>query len=83
MRRKSKLSSKILASTSWQKNYKTMTELKEVEKELDEAYKARRVKAEEEAINKLKKNPKFSIATLRGFQKPTARSLPSKPRRAR
>jgi hypothetical protein len=46
-----------------------MTELREVEKELDEAYKARRVKVEEDAIKKLKKNPKFFYSYAKRFSK--------------
>ena len=36
MKKKKKLSSQILSSSSWRKNYKTMVELEEVEKEIDE-----------------------------------------------
>ena len=35
MKTKAKLSRKILSSTSWEKNYKTMTELEKVEEKLD------------------------------------------------
>ena len=39
-----------MSSTSWQKNYKTMVELKEVEEEIDEEYKRSRLKQEKDAI---------------------------------
>ena len=59
MRKKSKLSSKILSSTSWQKNYVTMIELRKIEEELDESYKAQRLKQEKEAIRCIKRNPRY------------------------
>ena len=65
MRRKSKLSGKILASTSWEKNYKTMTELRKVKDELGICYKERRLKVEKEAIRKLKRIQSSFIVTLK------------------
>ena len=35
MKKKKKLSSQILTSSSWRKNYKTMVELEKVEEEID------------------------------------------------
>ena len=52
MRSKKNLSSKILPSTSWQKNYVTMTKLRKIEEELDESYKA-------QAIRCIKRNPRY------------------------
>ena len=69
MKRKLKISKKILSSTSWENNYKTTMELEEVEMNLDAAYKTRRMNVEKEAIKKLKKNPKFSYNYAKRFSK--------------
>ena len=58
MKKKKKLSSQIPSSSSWRKNYKTMVELEDVENEIDEEYKARRLKEEKKAIGTIKRNPK-------------------------
>ena len=50
MRKKRKLSRKILSSTSWRKNFNTMLELRKVEEEIDKSYKERRSSEEKEAI---------------------------------
>ena len=69
MKRKKKLSSKILSSTSWQKNYKTMVELREVEEEIDEEYKKSRLNQEREAIKTIKHNPKYFYTYAKKFSK--------------
>ena len=69
MRRKKKLSSKILSSTSWRKNFKTMQEIRKVEEEIDANYKERRNKEENEAIKAMKKNPKFFYCYAKKFSK--------------
>ena len=69
MRKKSKLSSKILSSTSWQKNYATMVELRKIEVELDESYKAQRLKQEREAIKTIKHNPRYFYKYAKKFSK--------------
>ena len=69
MRRKKKLSSKILASTSWQKNYVTMMELRNVEEELEESYKAQRLKEEKQAIKTIKRNPRYFYKYAKKFSK--------------
>ena len=69
MKRKKKLSNKILSSTSWQKNYKTMVELREVEEEIDEEYKKSRLKQEKEAIKTIKHNPKYFYTYAKKFSK--------------
>ena len=69
MRRKKKLSSKILASTSWQKNYVTMMELRKVEEELEESYKAQRLKEEKQAIKTIKRNPRYFYKYAKKFSK--------------
>ena len=69
MKRKKKLSSRILASKSWQKNYKTMMELREVEEEIDEEYKRCRAKQEKEAIKTIKHNPKYFYTYAKKFSK--------------
>ena len=69
MRRKKKLSSKILASSCWQRNYKTMVELEKVEEEIDKEYKARRLKEEKRAIGVIKRNPKYFYTYAKKFSK--------------
>ena len=69
MKRKKKLSKNILASTSWQKNYKTMVELRQVEDEIDEEYKKRRLKEEKAAIQTIKQNPKYFYSYAKKFSK--------------
>ena len=69
MKRKKKLSKNILASTSWQKNYKTMVELRKVEDEIDEEYKKRRLKEEKAAIQTIKQNPKYFYSYAKKFSK--------------
>ena len=69
MKKKKKLSSQILSSSSWRKNYKTMVELEEVEEEIDEEYKARRMKEEKKAIGAIKRNPKYFYTYAKTFSK--------------
>ena len=69
MKRKKKVSGQVLSSKSWQKNYRKMEELKTIEEELDESYKANRKKKEKEAIKTLLKNPKFFYSYQRKFSK--------------
>ena len=69
MRKKKKLSSKLLSSTCWRRNYKTMVELEEVEKELDEEYKARRLREKKKAIGAIKRNPKYFYTYAKTFSK--------------
>ena len=52
-------------SSSWRKNYKTMVELEEVEKEID----ARRMKEEKKAIGAIKRNPKYFYTYAKTFSK--------------
>ena len=42
MKRKKKVSAQILSSKSWQKNFKKMQELEDIEEQLDASYKANR-----------------------------------------
>ena len=69
MRRKKKLSSKILSSTCWRKNYKTMVDMEQVEKELEKEYKARRLKEEKKAIGAIRRNPKYFYTYAKTFSK--------------
>ena len=69
MKKKKKLSSQILSSSSWRKNYKTMVELEEVETEIDEEYKKRRLKEEKKAIGAIKRNPKYFYTYAKTFAK--------------
>ena len=59
MKRKSKLSKLILASKQWWKTYEIVEEIEEIEKELDDEYTKNNVKVENEAIKRLKKDPKY------------------------
>ena len=67
MKRKKKLSSRILSSSSWRKNYKTMVELEKVEEEIDKEYKARRLKEEKKAVGVIKRNPKYFYTYAKGL----------------
>ena len=69
MKKKQKLSQKILKSKSWEKNYSVMLELEEVEEELSSHYSARRRKEEKEAIQRLKSNPKYFYSYQKRFSK--------------
>ena len=69
MKRKKKLSSRILSSSSWRKNYKTMVELEKVEEEIDKEYKARRLKEEKKAVGVIKRNPKYFYTYAKKFSK--------------
>ena len=68
MKRKTKLSKKVL-STSWSKNYETMKEIEEIEKQLENSYKENRMKQENVAIKKLMRNPNFFYSYQRKFSK--------------
>ena len=59
MKRKSKLSQKILASIKWWKTVEMEEELENIEMELDEEYKKKKMKAENDAIKKIKKDPTY------------------------
>ena len=55
MKRKSKISKRILSSTKWWKNLEMEEELDAIESELDKEYSKKKVKEENIAIQKLKK----------------------------
>ena len=59
MKRKSKLSSKILSSNKWWKVLEMEEELETIESELDEEYRTKKTKDESIAIKKIKKDPKY------------------------
>ena len=69
MKKKQKLSQKILKSKSWEKNYSVMLELQEIEDKLSGHYNERRRKEEKEAIQKLKHNPKYFYSYQKRFSK--------------
>ena len=46
-----------------------MVELEDVEKEIDEEYKARRLKEEKKAIGAIKRNPKYFYTHAKTFSK--------------
>ena len=69
MKKKKKLSSRILASSSWRKNYQTMIELEKVEEEIDKEYMARRLQEEKKAIGAIKRNPKYFYTYAKKFSK--------------
>ena len=72
MRKKRKLSRKILSSTSWRKNFNTMLELRKVEEEIDKSYKERRSSEEKEVIKAIKRNHKFFYCYVKKFSKTNA-----------
>ena len=59
MRQKKEISDRILKSKSWLKIYKLEKELEAKEEALSKKYKDRKLKVEQEAIGKIKSNPKF------------------------
>ena len=59
MIKKANLSRKVMKSLNWQKTYKMMTEIEDIELNLQENYKSKKWKQEKEAISEIKKNPKF------------------------
>ena len=59
MKRKSKLSKRILASKLWWKTHEIVNEIEAIEHELDERYTEMNIAAEKKAIEKLKKDPKY------------------------
>ena len=59
MKKKSKLSKKLLISESWEKNYKRIEELKEIEEELKNSYDEIRKKKEKKAIKTLLKTHNY------------------------
>ena len=59
MKKKAKLSKKILASKQWWKTYEIVEKIEMIEKELDEEYTKMNTEAEYKAIQKLKKDPKY------------------------
>ena len=69
MKKKSKLSHKILKSKNWEKNYKVMIEIEAVEEELKKHYNERRTSEEKKAIKALYSNPTF-IVTRRSLPRP-------------
>ena len=59
MRSKTNLSKSILKSKSGHKISLLIKRLQSIEEELEQIYRDRRNKQENEAINKIKQNPKF------------------------
>ena len=59
MKRKTKLSKRILSSKQWWKTYVVVEEIELIEKELEKEYTKMNIKAENIAIQKLKKDPKY------------------------
>ena len=58
-----------MQSKSWEKNHKVSLELEEIEVELTNHYNERRKKEEVEAINEMKKNPKYFYTYAKRFSK--------------
>ena len=69
MKRKSKLSKKILNSKNWYKNYQVYLELEKVENDLDNHYKERRKSEENEAVGKLFKDSSYFYKYAKKFSK--------------
>ena len=59
MFRKANLSRKVMKSLNWQKTYKIMKEIEDLEENLQANYKSQIWKQEKEVIAEIKKNPKF------------------------
>ena len=68
-RQKTKLSKKILSSNSGNKTVQMMKTLETVEKELELSYKNMRMKREKEALNKIKRNPRYFYSYAKRFSK--------------
>ena len=69
LRKKEKLSKKVMKSNSWMKNFDTMKELEDVEAKLDFSYQSRRKDKEKDAIMKMNKNPKYFYSYAKRFSK--------------
>ena len=61
LRKKARLSKKVLSSSSWRKNYSIQEELENVERQLYESYKERRMKIENEALENIKNEPSLFL----------------------
>ena len=69
MRKKTSISKKIILSNSGGKTLRLMKSLENVEKELDTSYKSMRVKKENDALGKIKRNPKYFYKYASSFSK--------------
>ena len=69
MKRKTKLSQKILSPKNWHKNYHINLELEKVEEQLDMQYKERRKSEENKAVGKLFKDPRYFYKYAKKFSK--------------
>ena len=67
MKRKEKISDRVLKSRSWEKNLTVIRELEDIE--LDKSYMEKRKKEESSVIQKLKKNPKYFYPYQKKFGK--------------
>jgi hypothetical protein len=75
LRRKSKLSKRILSKSNWVQNMKIMEELEDVTVALDEMYLSRRRDMEAKAISRMKSDPSYFYKYQRRFAK-TSESIP-------
>jgi hypothetical protein len=69
MKKKKNISNKIMLSHSGLKTLKLMKELDKIEDELHNSYKQSRINKENEAIDKMKINPKFFFSYASKFSK--------------
>ena len=69
LRRKEKLSKKVMKSNSWMKNFDTMKELQDVEAKLDLSYQSRRKDKEKDAIRKMNKSSKYFYSYAKQLSK--------------
>ena len=69
LRKQTSLSKKILSSNSGIRNIKLMTTLQKIEKELEESNKKQRMKNENEAMKRIKRNPKYFYSYAKKFSK--------------
>ena len=72
MRQKKEVSNRIVKSKSWLKTYTLTKQLRGKEEQLAEKYKERKLKVEQEAIKKMKTNPKYFYTYARQSAKTTS-----------
>ena len=71
MKRKEKLSKRILKSRSWEKNHRVLMEIEEIECEIDASYRKKRFEDEIKAKKKVKDNPAFFCTYAKKCSKST------------
>ena len=75
LRKKEKLSKKVMKSNSWMKNFDIMKDLEEVEKMIDTSYQSRRKKKEIDAIKKYEQKSQLLLFVRKKVLKKPAMKL--------